>query len=179
MHLATISYQPGHQPIIKNCNQKSSQNFAMVNLGGTLFHHSNHSNHQLNMRSRTNHPQGAILTVCMMQPLQHVQNTTGNKVTITYVHMMSVKQTASWIRTLAVHNGWDEAADYANNFSKNNIYGSMLQHLNHEILKFDMGISNHLHRVYLLATIRQLFPSFDHRRVTSEPTRLSDLRERR
>lgn len=51
----------------------------------------------------------------------------------------------------------------------------MLKYLNHEILKFDMCISNHLHRCCLLATIRQLFPS---RTIISEPTRLSDLRAR-
>jgi len=54
----------------------------------------------------------------------------------------------------------------------------MINHLNHEILKFDMSMSNHLHRYHLLAAIRQLFPPCNHRAVIGEPTRLSDLRER-
>jgi len=173
--MPTISYLPGYQPLIKNCNQKSIPNFALVNRGGALFHN---SDCQLNMRLRTYHSQVAVQPVYMMQPLQHVPNIMGNKVTITYIHMLTVRQTASWIRTFAAHNGWHEAAAYAETFSKNNINGSMLKHLNHEILKFDMGMSNHLHRLYLLATLRQLFPSYNHRTVLSEPTRLSDLRKR-
>merc|ERR1719285_1350030 len=97
--------------------------------------------------------------------------------TVTYVHMMTVEQTANWVWSCCAQRGWKEATVYATNFRKNSINGGMLKHLNHEILKFDMGMSNAIHRLELLAIIRQLFPSHS-REVLSEPTTLSALRER-
>jgi len=176
MNLPTINYLPVYQPLVKNCNQKIIQNFVLVNRGGTSFHQNIQASpaYQQNLRWETGHLQVGLRPVNILQPYyQHAQKS--NMVTITHVHMMTVKQTANWIRTFGVHKGWNEAAAYAKIFSKNNIKGSMLKYLNHEILKFDMGMSNHLHRVCLLVTIRQLFPAWNYRKVVSEPTRLSDL----
>lgn len=99
-------------------------------------------------------------------------------VTVTNVHMMNVEQTANWVRTYGAHRGWQEATVYAMSFRKNSIYGRMLKHLNHEILKFELDMSNGIHRLEMLAIIRQLFPSNNHCKVVSEPTTLSGLRER-
>lgn len=92
--------------------------------------------------------------------------------------MMTVEQTATWVRNYGAHRGWQEATLYAMSFMRNGINGGMLKHLNHEILKFDMGMSNDLHRLELLAIIRQLLPSYNHCKVLSEPITLSALRER-
>lgn len=97
--------------------------------------------------------------------------------TVTYVHMMTVEQTANWIRSCCAQRGWQEATLYATSFRNNSINGGMLEHLNHEILKFEMGVSNDIHRLELLAIIRRLFPSYS-REVLSEPTTLSALRKR-
>jgi len=99
-----------------------------------------------------------MLTI--VPPIHHPPNTPNNKVAVTYVHLMTVEETAAWIHTLGTFRGWKEAPVYAENFKKNSITGLMLQRLNHELLKFDLAILNSSHRLELLAIIRQLFPSF-------------------
>jgi len=92
------------------------------------------------------------------------------------IQMMTVDQTGRWIRGLCLQLGWQQTEEYVMSFRENNIDGSMLMHLNHEILRFDMGICNHFHRLDLLAVIRQFFPFVNLNRGFSEPMRLSDLR---
>lgn len=92
-------------------------------------------------------------------PLHHPPSTPTNKVSATYAHMMTVEQTAGWILTLGSYKGWKEAGEYAERFRKNNISGWMLMHLNHEMLRFELGVSNSAHRLEVLTTIQQLFPS--------------------
>jgi len=50
----------------------------------------------------------------------------------------------------------------------------MLRHLNHEILKFDIGMWNHIHRHVLMKVIQKLFRLNNHQ--MKNPTRLSDFR---
>jgi len=92
------------------------------------------------------------------------------------MHIMTVDQTANWIRGVCLRWGWLQTEAYVTSFRVNKINGSMLAHLNHEILRFDMGIRNHFHRLDLLAVIRQFFPCLDVNRGLNEPKRLSDLR---
>jgi len=96
----------------------------------------------------------------IVPPVYHPTSTPTNKVSITYVHLMNVEQTAAWILTLGSFKGWKEAPVYAENFRKNSITGAMLVKLNHELLNFELGILNSLHRLELLVTIQLLFPSF-------------------
>jgi len=96
----------------------------------------------------------------IVPPVYHPTSTPSNKVSITYVHLMNVEETAAWILTLGSYKGWKEAPLYAENFRKNSITGAMLVKLNHELLKFELGILNSSHRLELLVTIKLLFPSF-------------------
>jgi len=178
MYLQPINYVPLYQPPIKNCNQKTIQTFSVVYGGGTAFHPNIKASpgYYLNQGWTTDHRQVVLLPVYIVQ--QHPRDTPTNMLTSTHINMMSVEQTANWIRNFGVHRGWQEAGVYACTFSKNKIKGSTLKHLNHEILKFDIGMLNHFHRLNLLATIRQLFPSCNSHTVIREPTRLSDLLKR-
>jgi len=88
---------------------------------------------------------------------------------------MTVEQTGEWIKSLCVHRGWQEADAYALSFKMNNITGCVLMRLNHEILKFDLDMPNHKHRLYILTAIRLRFPWFNYRGVVSAPTTLSHL----
>jgi len=132
-----------------------------------------------NQLATTYHGHIILQPVGIVQPpYHHPFNTPSNMVTVIHVHMMNVEQTANWVRTFSAHRAWQEAGVYAMSFRINSVNGIMLKHLNHEILRFDMGMSNDMHRLDLLAVIRQLFPSYYHCKVTSEPTRLSDLFDR-
>jgi len=181
MFLPTINYIPFYQPLFKNCNQKTIPIFgAVVNRGETSVHQNIEasSHYHRNQRLRTNHLQLVLQPVFIGQPPYQNPRNAPKNLLATSINMMTVEQTTNWIRTFGVHRGWCEAGLYASNFSKNKIRGSMLKHLNHEVLKFDIGMFNHLHRLNLLATIRQHFPSCNNRTVISEPTRLSYLREK-
>jgi len=136
------------------------------------------SGYNQNLRACAYHGQKLLQPVCILQPPYHNQYSTPNKMmTITYFHMMTVEQTSNWVRSFCTQRGWQEATVYATSFSENGIDGGMLKHLNHEILKFEMGIFNAIHRLELLAIFRQLLPSYT-REVLSEPTTLSALRKR-
>jgi len=111
----------------------------------------------------------------MQSPYPQMSNTPNKMVPCNGIQAMTVEQTASLIRGLCLHLGWRETEEYVMSFRENNIDGSMLMHLNHEILRFDMGICNHFHRIDLLAVIRQLFPLYLNRGF-NEPIRLSDIR---
>jgi len=112
----------------------------------------------------------------LQSPYHQIWDTPSNMIPILRIHIMSVDQTANWIRSLCLHWGWRDVEGYAMTFRENNIDGSLLMYLNHEILKFDMGISNHFHRIYLIAVIQQYFPLLNISRLINEPMRLSDLR---
>jgi len=115
--------------------------------------------------------------VLVVQPPYHqLWNMPNNVIRSNGTHMMTVDQSASWIRGLCLRWGWQETEEYVRSFRENYIDGSMLMYLNHEILRFDIGICNPLHRLDLLAVIRQFFPGFNLNRGLSEPTRLSDFR---
>jgi len=111
----------------------------------------------------------------MQSPYPQVFNTANKVVPCNGIQAMTVEQTASLIRGLCLHLGWRETKEYVMSFRENNIDGSLLMYLNHEILRFDMGICNHFHRIDLLAVIRQLFPLYLNRGF-NEPVRLSDIR---
>jgi len=111
-------------------------------------------------------------------PVHHPSNTPSIKVSFTYVHLMTVEQTSNWILTMGTFKGWKEAPTYAENFRKHSINGKMLPKLNHEMLKFELGIFDYTHRLELLATVRQLFPSHVElvpRVIPSTPSTLSGL----
>jgi len=93
-------------------------------------------------------------------PAYHPSSIPINKVSFTYAHLMTVEQTCNWILTLGAFKGWKEAPRYAENFRKKNITGMMLRELNHELLKFELGVLNSSHRIELIMTARQLFPSY-------------------
>jgi len=136
------------------------------------------SGYHQNLQASAHHGQKLLQPVWILPlPYYHLQRTPNNMMIASYVRMMNVEQTANWVRSCCAHRGWQEATVYATSFRKNSINGEMLQHLNHEILKFDMGISNARHRLQLLAIIQQLFPSYSHK-VFCQPTTLSALRKR-
>jgi len=116
----------------------------------------------------------------LVPPVHHPLNTPKNKVAVTYVHLMTVEQTANWLWTLGTFKGWKEVQTYVANFKKHSITGAMLGRLNHELLKFELGILDSAHRIELLATIRQLFPSFTPRTASvsqSAPSMMSGMLE--
>jgi len=113
----------------------------------------------------------------VQQAYDHPLNIPNNMVAGSFVHMMTVEQTANWIWTFSVNNGWDEALAYATSFRRNCVNGEMLRILNHEILKFDIGMSNHTHRLVLMTVIQKLFPLLNNHQGISKPTRLSDVRQ--
>jgi len=78
---------------------------------------------------------------------------------VSVVDKMTVPETSRWIKTLAAWKGWSEGEFYAKSFKENSINGKMLQHLNEELLEFDLGISQHAHRREILKTIQGLFPT--------------------
>lgn len=181
MNLPSKNHSVLYKPFARNHRQKTIQNLVFTNSARTSFKRNVQKSsgyHQSLLRS--DYSQVVFQAAHIVQPsYHHPRGNPGTIVTISYVdNMMTVKETASWIRTVGDNRGWQEAVIYAKNFRKNNIRGSMLKHLNHEILKFDLGMLNHLHRRYLLATIRQLFPSRNHRNEISMPTRLAELRQR-
>jgi len=77
---------------------------------------------------------------------------------VSVVDKMTVPETARWIKTLAAWKGWSEGELYSKSFKENSISGRMLQHLNEELLEFDLGITRHVHRREILSTIKGLFP---------------------
>lgn len=78
---------------------------------------------------------------------------------VSVVDKMTVPETARWIKTLAAWKGWSEGELYSKSFKENSISGRMLQHLNEELLEFDLGITRHGHRQEILSTIKGLFPA--------------------
>jgi len=72
---------------------------------------------------------------------------------------MTVEQTASWIRTLGNFNGWQEADKYAWSFRQNDIWGWLLQKLNLDSLKTELGVVKYGHRLQIMAAIKCLFPA--------------------
>jgi len=77
---------------------------------------------------------------------------------VSVVDKMTVAETARWIMTLAAWKGWSEGEFYSKSFKDNSISGRMLQHLNEELLEFDLGITSISHRQEILSTIKGLFP---------------------
>jgi len=111
----------------------------------------------------------------LQQTLTYQWGISTSMVNVTYANLMTVEQTAEWIKALCANSGWQEADAYAWSFKKNNVRGCVLMRLNHEILKFDLDMPNHTHRRHILSVIRQLFPFLDYRDIISAPTRLSQL----
>jgi len=112
----------------------------------------------------------------MQSPYPQLWNTPNKVVPCNGIQMMTVDQTATLIRDLCLQLCWRQTEEYVLSFRENSINGRMLMHLNHEILRFDLGICNHFHRLDLLAVIRQFFPFLYLNRGFYEPMRLSDLR---
>jgi len=111
----------------------------------------------------------------VQSPYRPVWSSPSNTVPCNAMHIMTVDQTANWIRGVCLRWGWRQTEGYVTSFRVNKINGRMLMHLNHEILRFDMGIRNHFHRLNLLAVIRQFFPCLNASSGLNEPKRLSDL----
>jgi len=114
---------------------------------------------------------------CVVQsPYYPVWSSPSKRLACNGMHIMTVDQTANWIRGVCLRWGWRQTEGYVTSFRVNKINGIMLTHLNHEILRFDMGIRNHFHRVNLLAVIRHFSPRLTVSRGLNEPKRLSELR---
>jgi len=180
INLASKNYLSFFPPATEICNGHI-QKFAPTS-------HVTYYAHQQNVHLRNGYHQPLQVYTdrrnMLFQPLLVVQspyhqlwNTPTDIIPASHIQMMTIDQTANWIRTFGLFWGWLQAEAYALSFQRNEIDGVMLKHLNHEILKFDMGISNHLHRLNLLAVIKQFFPYVTPLKMTSEPKRLSDLRE--
>jgi len=73
------------------------------------------------------------------------------------VEHMTCEQTALWVWTFCHHKRWDEAARYAQSFKEQEITGTLLIVLDHELLWKCMKITNHTHRDELLSVISDLF----------------------
>jgi len=82
-----------------------------------------------------------------------------NQVMACRADLMTVDQTAAWVRTLGYFNGWGEVIEYEKNFRSNQIKGYMLQSLTLESLKSDLGIWKYGHRLEIMNAIKSLFPS--------------------
>jgi len=173
--MSNIRYQQIYQPptetyyqqVIKNVDPEARLTYQQsMNIHAGYCH-----NQQFGCHSH----RALLQPTYTVQPLyHHLLNIPNNFVTVTYVDMMTAEQTANWIWSFCVHQGWNDALVYAISFKKNNINGAMLGHLNHEILKFDVGMWNHIHRLVLMTVIRQLFPLTNHQMI-SKPTRLPDF----
>jgi len=83
--------------------------------------------------------------------------------------VMTIEQTAFWVRTLGHINRWPEAEEYENIFRDNGIKGYLLQSLTNESLKSDLGISKHGHRMELMTAIKSLFPKMGKSSVRNSP----------
>jgi len=182
MNMPNRYFLPVYQPPIENGIQQPIQKYASANHGVACMYQNNvqlNPGWYQNPTARAYQDNVLLQTIWIVQPLFHHQyRTPNNLVTANHVYMMTVEQTATWVRTYGTHMGWQEATLYAMSFRRNGINGVILKHLNHEILKFDLGMSNDLHRLKLLAVIRQLLPSINHCKVLSEPITLSALRKR-
>jgi len=69
-----------------------------------------------------------------------------------------VEQTAEWIRTLSLFNGWEEASQYSWNFYQNGIFGHQLAKITIDSLKYDLGIMKYGHRLQIMAEIERVYP---------------------
>lgn len=175
-------FLPLYQPPMENGIQEPIQKYTSANYGVSCVYRNNvqlsYGWYQ-NPNTRPHRDNVLLQPVRSVQPpFHHPCSTPNNMVAVTHVHMMTVDQTANWVRTYGTHREWQEATLYEMSFRKNGVNGGMLERLNHEILRFDIGMSNDLHRLELLTIIRQLFPSYDHFKVRSEPITLSALSER-
>jgi len=74
------------------------------------------------------------------------------------VDLFSVEQTAEWIRTLSLSNGWEEASHYSLSFYQNAISGYQLGKITIESLKYDLGIAKYGHRLEIMAEIERVYP---------------------
>jgi len=174
--LQQVSFSPSQQPV--SCHdsfyQPSAQNFSIGSKAAIANQLISHGCPTSSMRV-VQPP--ALLT---FPPVHHPSNTPSIKVSLTYVHLMTVEQTSNWILTFGAFRGWEEARGYAENFRKNSITGKMLPRLNNDLLKFELGILDWTHRLDLLTTIRQLFPSYIEpvpRVFPSAPSTLSAMLE--
>lgn len=174
-----VNYLPLCYSYIANNCQLFLPNTTAMGHGVCYSWHQNSTvntghQHELIVRTDNNH--------MVLRPVFLLQQTCNYKLGISHckvigtcANLMTLEQTAEWIKALCVNNGWQEADAYALNFKKNSITGCVLTRLNHEILKFDLGMLNPKHRIYILDLIRQLFPSLNHQDVIRAPTRLSQL----
>jgi len=159
-------------PIENNCVQLTP-NTAVMCPGVSGY------NWNQNVQVNPGHQQKLVRTDnnhVLLGPVWPLQQTfTYQWGTSSNANLMTVEQTTEWIKALCANRGWQEADAYALSFKKNGVGGGILMRLNHEILKFDLDVPNHNHRLYIMSVIRQLFPFLDYRDVISAPTRLSHL----
>jgi len=174
-----VNYLPICYSYIENNFQQFLANTAAMGHGVCYNWHQNskvNTGHQHELIVRTDNNHMVLRPVLLMQrTCTHQLGISNGKVNGTHANLMTLEQTAEWIKALCVNRGWQEADAYALNFKKNRISGCVLALLNHEILRFDLGVVNPWHRIYILDVIRQLFPSSNHQDVISAPTRLSHL----
>jgi len=174
-----VNYLPLCYSYIVNSCQQFLPNTAAMGHGVCYNWHQKskvNTGHQHKPIVRTDNNHMVLRPVFLLQQTCNYQLGISHcKVIGTCANLMTLEQTAEWIKSLCVNRGWQEADAYALNFKKNNITGCVLARLNHEILKFDLGMLNPKHRIYILDLIRQLFPSLNHQDLISAPTRLSHL----
>jgi len=75
------------------------------------------------------------------------------------IDLFTVEQTAEWIRTFSLANGWAEASQYAQRFYQNRIFGHQLEKITLESLKYDLGITKYGHRLAIIAEVERVFPN--------------------
>jgi len=178
MNLQNMNYLPMYPRTTESRNQHV---FKVAPASGGVDCCQRWNSHQINRRHQklavgAEQRNVVFQPVWVMQSANQRLNTPNNVIQFNGIQMMTVDQTANWIRWLCLQLGWRQTEEYEMSFRENNIDGIMLIHLNHEILRFDMGICNHFHRLDLLAVIRQFFPFLNFNRGFNEPMRLSDLR---
>jgi hypothetical protein len=71
--------------------------------------------------------------------------------------LMTIEQTAIWIRTLSLLNGWEEANQYSSSFRENDIWGHLLPKLTADSLKSELSIMKYGHRLEILLAIKCMY----------------------
>jgi len=75
------------------------------------------------------------------------------------IDLFTVEQTAEWIRTFSLANGWPEASQYAQRFYQNGIVGHQLGKITLDSLKNDLGITKYGHRLAILSEVERVYPN--------------------
>jgi len=78
---------------------------------------------------------------------------------VTPVELMTIDQTANWVKTLGRYHGWAQVELYAESFRNQGITGALLKELTPEMLEFSLGMRNQRYQQELLSAIQYLYPN--------------------